>query len=528
MDKKELLFIQNMGLSFEEFKNSEFNMLVPFKTPKKLSKLMSNLDDEQIYNKVIYSVYNSVNALINSVVSLVAKKVDYKVEQFKNAIGDDRFELLKKAMFHEVNNRYTNNAIPEVNSRLTLLGNSTQLLGTQREFVFAEQHLNPIAAKLLYDGEWDSLGVEIIKGLDKISGFASSTDLNKVNEDIKGFKNTVETKTEQIDIDIRNLKLSAKRIPSSMELEEIRKNIQMDKVQASQILDNSTKITSLEEQTTSIKSEIQKLKEQAKEIPSKQFIEEVKNNIELDKIQAGKILDNDAKITNLEQETTTLKSEIQKSKEETKKMEQNVSLAFDNQKLRIDELYGIVTAEDVEDIETNPGLLQLVDFVKKIIKPSVNITEEEQFTGEFLEGYPIYKKLIRESYNDADIDDNPSVVTLFSGVKDLINIEGSFVVEYKGESKIMEWPIFELTHAQTTILNIENRGWFRVEDGNLVFDLKGKTSDIFNKQITNITINTIIKYTKLSDEGNKLWDKNKKVSISPNEYIDALTKLLNK
>ncbi|MFV9451708.1 hypothetical protein ACNF36_02200 [Mycoplasma sp. 4463] len=553
MDRQEVLFIKNMGLSFEEFKSSEFNMLVPFKTPKKLSNLMSELSDEEIYNRVIYSVYNSVNALINSVVSLVAKKVDYNVEQFKNAIGDDRYQLLKKSMFHEVNNRYTNNAIPEVNSRLTLLGGSAQVLGTQREFVFAEQHLNPIAAKLLYDGEWDSLGVEIVKGLDKLSGFISTTDFDKVNEDIKGFKKTVETKTEQIDTDIRNLKLSAERMPSSMEWAEIRKNIQMDKVQANQILDNINKIEQLEAERTRLENALNQ------EIEA---FSTFKRNYE-------------------EQYTNTLQSinEVRAADEEKwNSIYPKLTLWKENIDLKIEEVYdGLFGSDDYAEGEPEPGFLkQVEEKFKELVqnieelknaKPSkesitalfkmatrmreeldshpwnsdimdlsetvnemgttlpwaINTTEQEQFTGEYLDGFPVYKKLVK--YETEWSNDTPS--TLIAGVKDLVNIEGSFSAYSSTDEpqNRKQFPILQISHAA-----IGAQGdYFYVENNELKFKAGQKTPYIYREAVDKIAINVVIKYTKSTDTQLTIWDRasNHRDPISPSEYAILVARFKN-
>ncbi|MHA0272828.1 hypothetical protein ACXYFN_02190 [Mycoplasma sp. 48589B] len=176
---KDIEFLQQLNLDFESFKNSPFNMLKPFKIPKKLKTLMVEATEEEIYNTVLYSVYNACNSLINNVINIVKMKLENKADKFKECVGSERVELLSKAIFHEINYRFTTATTPELFNKLSVASNNIQVLGTPRDFYLAEQHLNPIARNFLEDGEWNLLGVELGKAYEK------AIELDKKLEEFK-------------------------------------------------------------------------------------------------------------------------------------------------------------------------------------------------------------------------------------------------------------------------------------------------------------------------------------------------------
>ncbi|MHA3802160.1 hypothetical protein [Mycoplasma sp. VS30B] len=176
---KDIEFLQQLNLDFESFKNSPFNMLKPFKIPKKLKTLMVEATEEEIYNTVLYSVYNACNSLINNVINIVKMKLENKADKFKECVGSERVELLSKAVFHEINYRFTTATTPELFNKLSVASNNIQVLGTPRDFYLAEQHLNPIARNFLEDGEWNLLGVELGKAYEK------AIELDKKLEEFK-------------------------------------------------------------------------------------------------------------------------------------------------------------------------------------------------------------------------------------------------------------------------------------------------------------------------------------------------------
>ncbi|WLP85244.1 hypothetical protein [Mycoplasma seminis] len=201
---KELLFLESIGLTFEEFKKSPFNTQNPFKVPNKLKKLMSEADDAEAFQSVLFSVYNAANALINNVINILLMKLEWNTEKFTETVGRDRVELLKKSLFHEVNYRFTNTTFPELANRSSIYANNTQILGSGRDFFFAEQQLNPVSYKFLEDGEWNLVDVEFGASIEKfiqlqenLSSIISQT-VSEIEKTSKNLFNDLEHKSNKL------------------------------------------------------------------------------------------------------------------------------------------------------------------------------------------------------------------------------------------------------------------------------------------------------------------------------------------
>ncbi|MHA3786067.1 zinc ribbon domain-containing protein [Mycoplasma sp. Z244C] len=420
---KDIEFLQQLNLDFESFKNSPFNMLKPFKIPKKLKTLMVEATEEEIYNTVLYSVYNACNSLINNVINIVKMKLENKADKFKECVGSERVELLSKAIFHEINYRFTTATTPELFNKLSVASNNIQVLGAPRDFYLAEQHLNPIARNFLEDGEWNLLGVELGKAYEK------AIELDKKLEEFKEVlsKEITEAKNEANSI-FKVLKTDYETRADDLYYKKWGKLTTLSE----SLVDKVTRAR--EEQEALLETNYKRLKNNA-DVNYDFYLNQIKERIKAFKSEIGELKNIDSlseKVDNLEALCQELKSslisnsdietkleELESAKKEVKaELEEFGTLLEPAMKSFRKEMDSKATKENLEDISLK--IKEITNKIEKFNQPTNSIGSTKN------------KKLLFKGFFDYN-----------AGKKTEVRWNGKNTLGYKISDFTKEWELFK-------------------------------------------------------------------------------------
>ncbi|VEU75965.1 hypothetical protein [Mycoplasmopsis columboralis] len=155
MTPKQLLALQ--GITLEQYLASPLNTTGAFEVPKIIQKANARLSNEDIFNKLAYSVYVACDVYTGFKSSGILEKLNYDYEEYKNKVGAKRVAIFIDAVFYELNVRLKSGQFPEFSNLLTLVASNVQVYGNTRDFALFGDYLNKQTQQMLYNAGWTSL-----------------------------------------------------------------------------------------------------------------------------------------------------------------------------------------------------------------------------------------------------------------------------------------------------------------------------------------------------------------------------------
>ncbi|MBZ4203404.1 hypothetical protein [Mycoplasma tauri] len=228
--------LKKLNFSIEEFKE-KYWFSQEIKIPLIFKRFNEEITEIDFFNKIIFSIFNAADLLINQKMSYFLDK-ELSYEEIERIIGEKRINNFKQAVYVEFKNRLASNKWPEFSSEQNLLSSNFSVVGSGRDFSALNSFLTPEAIAFLSVPDWSFINLNIDYDKDDIQEKTNiMVMLNEINSIKTNTENTIEpikrdiktqhAKNQEYDNKFKELE-TFKNLTSSIWADNTRKNQEYD------------------------------------------------------------------------------------------------------------------------------------------------------------------------------------------------------------------------------------------------------------------------------------------------------------
>ncbi|WP_036464404.1 hypothetical protein [Mycoplasmopsis sturni] len=439
-------FLTLFKVDYDRFINHPICSTQSFPIPERIKKANSNITAKQWYTTVAYAVFVACDTATHFRASALMNEVGNDFNKWAEKIGSIRADKFQEAIFFEINTRANSNQYPEFSKLITLVPNGLQIYGDSRDYNTFSDYLNPQTIAMIKNLEWDRIDTvgsaflpdtwkaitvdqfeEIKEALNSTTNIQDQK-IETIGERIIAHDNRFNRVESTLDFNYKNQLANFNNLTQKANELQNTSTEQTDKInqlkEKLEALNNST--NGYQEQINSANQKIEEAKQEASwQVGEIRSLAEV-NTTELNSVKE--------KVDNLSEKIENLEVDFNAHKEASEAELHNIEALANANKNDIDTLkinvtnLGNQTPAIPENL--NEQINQLREQIQNLSNSSNNqnisinipknlVENQDIFTGNYLEGYPIYARLFKGRIP------NSRTVVLLRNVRNLIDYFGT-------------------------------------------------------------------------------------------------------